>query len=51
MRNFASLPIISEKKMFKSYFLSTFSPEIAAENVEESLKDLIKHKEVGLHQT
>jgi hypothetical protein len=36
-----------EKERFETLFLSRLSPEVSADDVEESLKP----REVGLHQT
>jgi hypothetical protein len=39
VRNSASLPIISGKERFKALFVSRFSPEITADDVEKCLKE------------
>jgi hypothetical protein len=39
VRNSASVPISSKEERFKALFMSRFSPEVIADNVEKSLKE------------
>jgi hypothetical protein len=50
VRNSASLPIVSKRERSKALFVSRFSPEVTAADVEV-FKGAIKPQKVSLHQT
>jgi hypothetical protein len=44
VRSSASLPIVSKRERFKALFVSRFSPEVTAHDVEKSLKEQLSLK-------
>jgi hypothetical protein len=46
MRNSVSLPIVSKRERSKALFVSTFSPEVKAADVEKSLKERLSLKRI-----
>jgi hypothetical protein len=46
VRNSISLSVISKKERFKTFFVSRFSPEVTADDVEKTLKEKLSIQEL-----